>query len=59
MQDETTKSYKHTLNLPTTDFPIRAQPAIEDSAMIARWETQNLFRTSYEAHEGNPKFISA
>lgn len=58
MQDDTAaKSYKHTLNLPTTDFPIRAQPAIEDSAMIERWERQNLFRASYEAHSGNPKYI--
>ena len=31
-------SFKDTLNLPRTDFPIRANTKLDDPAMIARWE---------------------
>lgn len=50
-------SFKDTLNLPRTDFPIRATPKIDDPAMIARWEKEQLYRTSFECNKGKEKFI--
>ncbi len=50
-------SFKDTLNLPHTDFPIRANNKQDDPAMIARWEQEKLFDTSFTCHEGNEKFI--
>ena len=61
MADQTTNSekvsFKDTLNLPHTDFPIRANTKQDDPAMIARWEQEKLFDTSFTCHEGNEKFI--
>ena len=50
-------SFKDTLNLPRTDFPIRAVPKIDDPAMIARWEKEQLYRKSFECNKGKEKFI--
>ena len=50
-------SFKDTLNLPRTDFPIRAMPKVDDPALIARWQQENLYTTSFECHEGKEKFI--
>ena len=50
-------SFKDTLNLPRTDFPIRANAKIDDPAMIARWEKEDLFTTSFNHNEGNTKYI--
>ena len=56
--DQTEKiSFKNTLNLPTTDFPIRSNPAQEDPALIARWQHENLYETTFEANKGAEKFI--
>lgn len=50
-------SFKDTLNLPTTDFPIRSNPAQEDPALIARWEQEKLFEQSFTHNQGKEKFI--
>jgi len=52
-----TVSYKDTLNLPRTDFPIRATPKEDDPAMIARWEREKLYQKSFECNKGKQKFI--
>lgn len=52
-----TVSFKDTLNLPTTDFPIRANPKIEDPAMLARWQQEKIYTKTFYAHEGKKKFI--
>jgi isoleucyl-tRNA synthetase len=51
------KSFKDTLNLPATDFPIRANPKIDDPALIKRWEDENLYEKSFTHNKGNEKFI--
>ena len=51
------KNFKDTLNLPHTDFPIRANYAQEDAAMLQRWETENLYQKTFEHHKGQEKFI--
>ena len=51
------KSFKDTLNLPQTEFPIRPNPAKEDPELLARWAQEDLYRASFELNEGNPKYI--
>ncbi len=51
------KSYKDTLNLPRTEFPIRANPKQEDKILLERWKQEDLYRKTFFAHEGNPTFI--
>ncbi len=50
-------SFKETLNLPRTDFPIRANAAIDDPLMLERWQKENLYTKSFYVHEGQEKFI--
>lgn len=50
-------SYKDTLNLPQTNFPIRAQAQVDDAAMIHRWEEENIYSQTFNAHEGSMKYI--
>jgi len=50
-------SFKDTLNLPRTDFPIRANPKKDDPAMIERWEKENLFKKTFYLNKGNEIFI--
>lgn len=56
-QNQDGKSYKDTLNLPRTDFPIRANPKEEDKVMLERWDKEDLYHASFIAHEGKEKFI--
>ncbi len=50
-------SFKDTLNLPHTDFPIRPNLKVEDKEMIERWERENLFFKSFMHNEGEKKYI--
>lgn len=50
-------SFKDTLNLPTTDFPIRAHSKEDDPALVARWQKEGLYESSFMAHKGAGKFI--
>lgn len=50
-------SYKNTLNLPRTEFPIRSNPKVDDPLLLERWQQEDLYRKSFFAHEGHTKFI--
>lgn len=50
-------SYKNTLNLPKTDFPIRSNPKVDDQLMLERWQQEDLYRKTFFAHEGRTKYI--
>lgn len=50
-------SFKDTLNLPHTDFPIRANAQEQDPAMIQRWINENLFHQSFTHNAGEEKFV--
>lgn len=50
-------SFKDTLNLPRTDFPIRANPKVDDPELIQRWQQENLFKKSFDHNKGNESFI--
>lgn len=59
IKDQTngTVQYKHTLNLPQTDFPIRPNAAVDDAALLARWEQEKLYDKAFIKNEGASKFI--
>lgn len=50
-------SFKDTLNLPTTDFPIRPNAKEDDPKMIERWEKEDLYRKTFDLNRGQEKFI--
>ena len=50
-------SFKNTLNLPHTDFPIRANPAIEDVKILERWQQERLYQKTFECNNGKETFI--
>ncbi|MGC2310599.1 MAG: isoleucine--tRNA ligase [Candidatus Babeliaceae bacterium] len=50
-------SYKDTLTLPHTDFPLRANAKIEDPKMLERWIQEDLYNQAMQAHQGSQKYI--
>ena len=49
--------YKDTLNLPHTDFPMKANLAQREPAMLDAWNKLDLYRRIGEKNAGKPKFI--
>jgi isoleucyl-tRNA synthetase len=50
-------SYKNTLNLPKTDFSMKANLAILEPKMISRWKDLDIYRMLKEERKDCPKFI--
>ncbi|MBI2774854.1 isoleucine--tRNA ligase [Candidatus Dependentiae bacterium] len=50
-------SFKDTLNLPTTTFPIRPNHLVDDPVLLERWQKENLYSKAFKLNEGNEKFI--
>ena len=49
--------YKHTLNLPQTSFPMKANLATREPQLLAHWKSESLYQTIREARQGRPRFI--
>ncbi len=49
--------YKHTLNLPKTDFPMRADLARREPEMLRRWKELDLYRRLREMGAGHERFV--
>jgi isoleucyl-tRNA synthetase len=49
--------YKHTLNLPKTDFPMRANLPQREPEMLKRWEAMDIYQRMQAVNAGKPKFI--
>ncbi len=49
--------YKDTLNLPKTDFPMRANLPKREPERLKRWEEEGLYGQIRESRSGAPKFI--
>lgn len=49
--------YKDTLNLPQTDFPMKANLAQREPAILQRWKDMDLYHRMRGAAVGRPKFI--
>ncbi|MDA4847634.1 isoleucine--tRNA ligase [Hoeflea poritis] len=56
---ETTEKldYSKTLNLPSTEFPMRAGLPKKEPEIVARWQNMNLYKLLREAASGRPKFV--
>ena len=56
MSDSST-DYKATLNLPKTDFPMRANLAQREPGMLKEWHEKNIYEQIRQARSGREKYI--
>ncbi|HEY6262314.1 MAG TPA: isoleucine--tRNA ligase [Nitrospiraceae bacterium] len=49
--------YKATLNLPRTDFPMKANLPQREPELLALWEREGLYEQIQEAGKGRPRYI--
>ena len=49
--------YKDTLNLPHTEFPMKANLSQREPIMLEKWTSMNLYEKICEKNAGRPKFI--
>jgi isoleucyl-tRNA synthetase len=49
--------YKATLNLPKTDFPMKANLPQREPELLAWWEEQRLYEQIQEAGHGRPRYV--
>ncbi|MFZ5531977.1 MAG: isoleucine--tRNA ligase [Pseudomonadota bacterium] len=49
--------YKQTLNLPGTDFPMKADLARREPALLAHWQQTGLYAQVRAARAGRPRFV--
>lgn len=49
--------YKDTINLPQTDFPMKAQLASREPGMLLHWQQSRLYEAIQEATQARPTFI--
>ncbi len=51
------RDYRDTVFLPATSFPMRGDLPKREPAMLARWQSMQLWHRLREASRGRPKFI--
>ena len=49
--------WKNSVNLPRTDFPMKANLQVAEPAAIARWEDMDLYGEIARARAGRPKYV--
>lgn len=49
--------YKHTLNLPQTDFPMRANLPTREPEILARWKGEGLYQRLLDRNAGGERFL--
>ena len=49
--------YKHTLNLPETDFPMRGMLPKREPERLAEWQEKHLYHRLREERQGRPLFV--
>jgi len=49
--------WKHTVNLPRTDFPMKASLQTAEPDALARWKAMDLYGRIREKRRGAPKFV--
>ncbi|MCX8042660.1 MAG: isoleucine--tRNA ligase [Desulfobacterota bacterium] len=49
--------YKNTINLPSTDFPMKASLPQKEPELLKRWESEKLYEKITASGHGKPKFI--
>ncbi len=50
-------NYNETLNLPKTEFPMRAGLPAREPEFLARWEADNQYQRLMKHNEGKPLFV--
>ncbi len=50
-------NYKDTLNLPKTDFPMKADLVQKEPERLGRWQTERLYEKILEARKDAPLFV--
>ena len=51
------KDYNATLNLPKTDFPMRAGLPKSEPVMLKQWDDEKVYEKLMELNEGKPMFV--
>jgi isoleucyl-tRNA synthetase len=51
------QNYKDTLNLPRTEFPMKANLAAREPEMLKAWEETHLYRQIQKSREGRELFV--
>src|SRR5947207_14272669 len=51
------QNYKDTLNLPKTDFPMKASLTTREPQMLKHWEAAGLYQQIQNAREGADLFV--
>jgi isoleucyl-tRNA synthetase len=51
------RDWKDTLNLPRTDFPMKANLPVTEPAAIARWDAMDLYGQIRKHRRGRPTFV--
>ena len=49
--------YKNTLNLPRTDFPMKADLVSREPERLKKWETARLYEKIQQQRAGAEKFV--
>jgi isoleucyl-tRNA synthetase len=53
------RDYKQTINLPKTDFPMKADLARREPELLAAWRQQDVYGTLRRIASGRPTFVLA
>jgi isoleucyl-tRNA synthetase len=54
---DSSKAYRDTLNLPATDFPMKADLARQEPAQLARWDAEGVYRAVRDLRRGRDRFV--
>ena len=49
--------YSKTMNLPKTDFPMRANLPQREPEILKEWESIDIYNRQLESNKGRPSFI--
>jgi isoleucyl-tRNA synthetase len=49
--------YKNTINLPSTDFPMKADLAQREPKQLVAWEQGDFYRKQRAASQGRPRYV--
>src|SRR5580765_2718251 len=49
--------YSKTVNLPKTDFPMKAELPKKEPAVLAQWEKEKVYEKALERRKGAPTFV--
>jgi len=50
-------NYKETLNLPHTQFPMKANLSQREPQILKKWQEMNLYRKIIQKNAGQPRFV--